>query len=431
VSLEPLLSALRRVRADGAHVQAWALAAAERRRLSLGVKDRQAGGVHAPMDLAESCGARYLLVWSDGKVSKGTLERRQLDAEAEGALVAARAHAYDDPDAAHVADPAPVPEVALHAPATAAMAAGDTALLASRLTEIRRRAEEAGIRTWSGSFSAAEATSRTLNSAGVDVVERSTTIGWHATFEGEFGEGHAARAPEDDPAFAARLKRLVETVRLLLAPEVPPPSGHRPVLLHPNVVEEYVLDTLLHNLDGAAVAHGEGAFVASQFGSGTPVLREDLSLRLDPLQPLRSGSYRISGEGVPARPEAFLEGGRLRTPVLDLKYARRLRRSPTALPYAMDAVAFEGGPPLSLDHALGRCALLVLHVLGVHTQDPTSGDFSLSAPQSLAVGSGAFGGRVRATISGNLFEILRRDDTAFVRVPGETTPGLLVTCHVA
>ena len=73
----------------------------------------------------------------------------------------------------------------------------------------------------------------------------------------------------------------------------------------------------------------------------------------------------------------------------------------------------------------------MLHVLGVHTQDPVSGDFSLSAPQSLRVDDGTIQGRVRATISGNLFEILRREDTTFVAFEGEATPGLLIRCHVA
>ncbi|HET9298631.1 MAG TPA: metallopeptidase TldD-related protein, partial [Candidatus Polarisedimenticolaceae bacterium] len=76
-------------------------------------------------------------------------------------------------------------------------------------------------------------------------------------------------------------------------------------------------------------------------------------------------------------------------------------------------------------------ALLVLHVLGVHTQDPVSGNFSLSAPQSLRVEAGEARGRVRATISGNLFDLLRREDTTFVAFEGETTPGLLVRCSVA
>jgi PmbA protein len=433
MNLDPLFEALRTVRADGHAIAAWSIAATDRRRMSLGVKDRHAGGAHAPMEVAESCAARYLLVWTDGHVSKGSLERRQLEREPAAALAAARATAFDDPDAAYVASPAPLPEVAMHDAAAAAMAAGDASLLARRLSAVRERVERAGFRTWSGSFSAVEATSRTCTSEGVDATERGTATGWHVTFEGEYGDGHSGRAPDRDDAFEARLDRLVATVERLRGPEAAVRSGIVPVLLHPNVVEEYVLDTLFHNLDGAAVAHGESAFGLDAFGSDRPVLREDLALRLDPLLPLRSGAYRISGEGVPASRISFVEGGRLSTPVLDLKYARRLSRPPTAIPYAMDAVRFEGEHEAALPAALSRASggLLVLHVLGVHTQDPSSGDFSLSAPQSLAVSDGSLGGRVRATISGNLFDLLRRDDTAFVRFEGETTPGLLVRCRVA
>jgi len=70
-------------------------------------------------------------------------------------------------------------------------------------------------------------------------------------------------------------------------------------------------------------------------------------------------------------------------------------------------------------------------VLGVHTQDFTSGDFSMSAPQTLALGDGGrFGGRLRATISGNLFAILRSPALRLVAFPGEHTPGILALCHL-
>jgi PmbA protein len=98
----------------------------------------------------------------------------------------------------------------------------------------------------------------------------------------------------------------------------------------------------------------------------------------------------------------------------------------------MDTIFLEGPPSISHDEALASAAggALVLSVLGVHTQDFTSGDFSLSAPQTLAVGGSGIDGRLRATISGNLFERLRADDLALVRFPGQHTPGLLTRCRL-
>ena len=204
------------------------------------------------------------------------------------------------------------------------------------------------------------------------------------------------------------------------------------VLLHPRVVEAFVLDTLLYHLDGSTVAHREGRFRPEQFGDGRPVLREDLGLRLDLLRPLRIGSYRFTAEGWPASHCTYIKGGRLIEPLLDVKYAHRLGRRPTPLPHSNDTLHFEGATTLELSEALEEATggAVVFSVLGAHTQDQASGDFSLSAPQTLRVTDGALGGRLRATISGNLFEVLQSEELRFVRFDGEHTPGLLLHCHL-
>ena len=146
------------------------------------------------------------------------------------------------------------------------------------------------------------------------------------------------RGPEDDVAFTGRLDRLVDVARRLRNPGKAISGGTHSVLLHPRVVEGYVMGTLLHHLDGSTVSHSEGLFSRDQFGTNQPVLREDLSLRLDPLEPLRSGSYRFTSEGDPARACSFIERGCLVQPVLDVKYSRRLGLPTTALPQSMDTL---------------------------------------------------------------------------------------------
>jgi PmbA protein len=432
LKLDLFLESLGRARCDGHTVNEWSVYAAETSSLGLGIKDREVGNAHVPLNLSETCGARYRLVWSDATVSRGYVERRLLEGDPERALENARAAAYVDPDAATVMGPASFADVQLHDADAAAMARGDAKALVSRLDAVRRRVAEHGFRTWSGSFSASCGRSRVVSSAGLDASSEGTSAGWHVTFNGEIGDGFSARAAESDERFQARLDRLAATARMLEQPAEPPAPGIRPVILHPNVVENYVLGTLLSNLSGATVAHGEGHFRREQFGSDDPVLREDLGLRIDPLEPLKSGSYRYTSEGVPAAPCVFIERGRLVQPVLDLKYARRLGLEPTPLPSDSDTTHFGGPPPLAFDDALARAAggAVVLSVLGVHTQDSASGDFSLSAPQAFLVGSGALAGRLRGTISGNLFELLSSDDLHFVEFEGEHTPGLLFSCRL-
>ncbi len=432
VNLETLVHALHTTRSGGHAIAAWSVYVAETRRLAVGTKDRETGDPHAPLTLAESLAGRYKLIWDDGRVSRGAMERRAIEREPETVVSGARAASFDDPDAIDVAGPAAFPEVATHDAAVAAIAAGDVAAFAPRLDAIRERVDRHGLRTWSGSMHAAEGTARVVTSSGLDIAGAGTSAGWSATLDGELGGGHAARGLEAIRDFEVRLDRLVAFVLALRSPASSHPGGMATVLLHPDVVEEYALSVLLHNLDGTQVAHGTGAFRSEQFDAEAPVFREDLALRTDPLIPMAAGAYRFSQEGLPAGPCTYVQRGRLVAPLLDLKHARRLGRTPTAAPSAMDTLFLEGDPAISYDEALGRAAggALVLSVLGVHTQDFTSGDFSLSAPQTLAIGAVGLEGHIRATISGNLFELLRSTELQLVRFPGEHTPGLLVRCRL-
>ncbi len=423
--LRPFLDAI-------AALPAWSVMATETRRLSLGAKDGETGNAHAPLAVAQGLTGSYKLVWPDGRVSEGPLERRQLGDGAPDAVRGARLAARDDPDAAWVLGPSPIPEVTTWDDGAAAIAAGDAAALAPILDAIRAAAAEHRCRTWSANLSASSSESRLATSAGIDVGGRGTVAGWSCTLDGEIGTGKAGRSLEPLPAAIERLARLADLLEGLRASASPCPSGVRPVILHPDVVEEYVLGALLHNLDGETVAHGTGAFRREQFGASVPVLREDLALRVDPLRPLALGAYRFTSEGVPAARADFVRDGRLATPVLGLKYARRLRMPPTPQPFALDTVVFEAGPPMTFEEAVAEAegGAMVLSVLGVHTQDLASGDFSLAAPQTIAIGPAGLAGRMRATISGNLFAILRSAATRTVAFEGEHTPGLLVRCHV-
>ena len=426
MKLEPVLEAIDGFSVDGVTIDRWQLHGSESRRLGLGIKDREAGNAHAPLSLAEASSARYMLVWSDGLVCRGTLERHQ---DPHVAFAEARATAYEDEDAAHVLGPAEFPDVELYDEDTAAIAGGRTDRIAERLQWIREAIKTAGSQTWSGSFSASAVDSRMLTSAGLDVASRGTSFGWYVTVDGETGDGFSARQPEDDDAFKARLEYLIQTAAQVARDATPLPVGTHSVLLHPRVVENYVLSTLMQNLDGAAVAHDESAFDRSGFRSGRASLRKDVGLSIDPLQPYKGGSYRFTGFGLPAAPCTYIENGRLVQPILDVKYARRLDLKPTPVPFGNDTVRFGTSSRLSYGDALARAHVLVLSVLGVHTQDRISGDFSLSAPLALAISAGAPIGRLRGTISGNLWETLRNDDLAFVDVPHETTPGMLFSCR--
>ena len=430
--LSPWTEAVTSSRQGGVRATDWSLHVSESRRLSLQTKDRETGNAHAPLMLTDSCTAHYLITWEDGLVSRGSLERRELEDDAAVALTAARAAAYDDPDAAYVLGPADFPQVRLEDERIARAVAGERAPLFERWREVHEKVQSGGFSTWSGSFHVSEAESRVVTSRGLDVASRGTLLTWFVNVDGEIGAGHITRAFEPLREYSARLDRLMDYARRLREPAATMPGGVHDVVLHPAVVETLVLGTLLHHLDAATVAHGEGRFRRELFGSQKPVLRDDLTLRLDPLIPLRAGSYRFTHEGLPAAACTYVQHGRLITPVAGLKYARRLGSKPTPIPYALDTVFLEGPELLSEGDAFAAAVggALVLNVLGVHTLDAASGDFSLSAPQVLRLGPSGPEGRLRATISGNLFGVLSSEAVRLVRFEGEHAPGLWLRCRL-
>lgn len=429
---DPWLDAVASLRHTGAGVAGWWLHVAETRHLALMTKDRQTGNAHTPLSLSASLGAEYLICWEDGRVSRGNLERSAFETDLRAPLEAARSAAYEDPDATAILGPASFADVPLHDAEVARAASGDTAPLIARWDEVRERVGQAGCTTWSGSLEVREVEVRVLTSERLDVSGRGTLQSWYVSVDGEIGSGHRQRCFEPLAEFSGRLARLLEIASLLREAAPVLDGGLLPVVLHPHVVEELVLATVLHHLSAATVAHAEGRFRKEQFGAGEPVLREDLALRLDPLRPLAAGSYRFTREGLPAAPCTYIERGALVTPIADLKYARRLGIPPTPIPYGYDGLCFEGPRPLGAAEAYARAegGALVLNVLGVHTLDAASGDFSLSAPQVLRLGPSGPRGRWRATISGNLFDLLRSETLQLVAFEGEHTPGMLVSCRL-
>lgn len=430
--LARLVDAISRFSHHGVRVRDWSLYGTTTRRVAIGTKDGQTGNPHAPLQVSESLGARYLLVWDDGKVSRGGLERRRVETECDEALRAARSAAYDDPDAAHVRGPATIPDVPLHSPEAAAIAAGDVAPFGGRLRAARDLVAEGGFETWSASFGATESRAHLWTSEGLDVTGSGTSFGWHVTLDGILGDGFSGRGVDDENEWRRRLDRLAGVVTALGRDAPEGASGEQPVVLHPTVVKSFVLGALLHNLEGSRVAHGDGRFSREDFDRRARVLGDALTLRVDPLEPLRSGSYRVTTEGVPAERWTYIENGRLASPVLDVKYARRLELAPTAVPYSHDTLHLEGIPEIQPSEAwrAAEGGALVLSVLGVHTQDLSSGDFSLSAPRALRIGPDGPTGKVKATLSGNVFDVLRSEGLRRVRFEGETVPGLLVLCSL-
>ena len=225
------------------------------------------------------------------------------------------------------------------------------------------------------------------------------------------------------------IRRAGETNRLLSRDAALTP-GRQPVLLAPSAAEAMLNKFLMTNLDAQRVLDGQSAFSEAQFREGAAIAPAGFGLAIDPLRPLSPGSYAISREGVPARAQALVEDGRLVTPLVDLKQAKRSGLRPTPIPRGGSSLRFSG-PGASFESLMAGMArgLVVYQLLGLHTQDSSRGNFSVTVAQGLVIEQGQPVGRAKAIIAGNFFDALR-NGMQLGREEGKDVPGLLFEADV-
>ncbi|MDO9508287.1 MAG: TldD/PmbA family protein [Thermovirgaceae bacterium] len=129
------------------------------------------------------------------------------------------------------------------------------------------------------------------------------------------------------------------------------------------------------------------------------------------------GSAPWDGEGVPTGRTVLMDRGKVSSFLYDLKYARRFGAAPTGnasrSPGSLPGVGFtnlcilpgaRGMEEILRDN---RGGILVTELMGVHTIDPVSGDFSLGIKGALIENGGAAVRPVAGmTVAGNLLGLL-------------------------
>ncbi|WP_025745567.1 metallopeptidase TldD-related protein [Kallotenue papyrolyticum] len=410
----------------------YRISLSERRGISLGIRDNDVGSVYSPFAYGHTTGGNFLVQWRDGRLSRGNLDGNSL-ANIEQVLQVARQAAYDDPDAAQFLGPQTVHEVPLWSADIPPLFQERSSVLFEVVARLQAIAGRYTARTLNGGVGASLGRHWLRTSRGLALETPSTSFGCSAVFDGLIGESLAQRTLPAMEAIDAQLAGAGEYLRALRQSAPALPRAQRLVVLHPRVAYSLWSFFVWGNLNGAAIFHGQSPFRIEDFHAQRQVFADDLTVRVDPWQPLGIASFRYTAEGLPSQPTVYIEHGHLRQPILDLKYARRLGLPPTTPPGGAESVLFETErvTEWSALRATLDQALLVLGVLGLHTQDRSSGNFSLATSQALLVRDGEFVGRARATLAGNFFDLLRDPLLRWVRFANQHSPGLALMLPLA
>jgi PmbA protein len=192
------------------------------------------------------------------------------------------------------------------------------------------------------------------------------------------------------------------------------PSGRYRLVLHPEVTVD-LLDIVAGMLSAEAVLRQRSLFAGRLGGLIASPL---LTLTDDARLPQGLGTSPWDGEGLPTQRNILIQAGTLTTYLHTLKSAAEMGSRPTAsagrgLGSNPGVTTFNlfpepGGSPLQALYADAGEGVLVTEIMGLHTVDPVSGDFSVGASGLRIHGGEAAGAVDRLTLAGNLRDFLTR-----------------------
>jgi PmbA protein len=187
------------------------------------------------------------------------------------------------------------------------------------------------------------------------------------------------------------------------------PTANYPIVLSPLAYAELLGNVFIPALNGRNVHAGRSRFSQSL---GTSITDPLLSMYDDPLIPRASGSVRWDAEGTPTNKVDFIRNGTLENFAYDLKTAYRFGKKSTgsAVRGGYGGLPSIGHHNFVVDGKRGNVTdervVYVHNVVGAHTANPMSGEFSVEMSNAFWMEDGSFETPIRsAMLSGNVFDL--------------------------
>jgi len=278
------------------------------------------------------------------------------------------------------------------------------------------QALDSGCEVTGSGFSASEGRSLIVNSNGVSIEDNGTGfgLGLSVTIQKD-GEIASAYNSQSSRFFDLDGEKLASEVCDLAKSSL----NTKPVETNDyDVVLDYyaavgLLQTFIGAFNGENVLRGRSILKDKL---GEEIASPALSIIDNPLLEKGMGTAKCDGEGSVSRETALIQDGKLNSFIYDIYNANKAGVETTSNGLRGSYLTTPMISPTNLEFKFGEMkelseidnGVLTTSVLGAHTANPISGDFSVEANNAFKIENGEMGDPIKkAMISGNIFEIMK------------------------
>ena len=285
------------------------------------------------------------------------------------------------------------------------------------LKNVISTATDSGCEVTGSGFSASEGRSLILNSNGVSIEDEGTGFGiaLSVTLQKD-GEIATAYNSQSSRFFDLDGEKLANEVCDLAKRSL----NTKPVETNDyDVVLDYyaaigLLQTFMGAFNGENVRRGRSILKDKM---GSEITNPTLTITDNPLLEKGMNTGKCDGEGTPSQKTDLIKDGVLNSFIYDIYTANTVDTKTTSNGYRGSYLTTPMIAPSNLEFKFSEMkdlseidkGVLTTSVLGAHTANPISGDFSVEASNAFKIENGELADPInKAMISGNIFEIMKK-----------------------
>jgi len=285
------------------------------------------------------------------------------------------------------------------------------------LKNVISTATDSGCEVTGSGFSASEGRSLILNSNGVSIEDEGTGFGiaLSVTLQKD-GEIATAYNSQSSRFFDLDGEKLANEVCDLAKKSL----NTKPVETNDyDVVLDYyaaigLLQTFMGAFNGENVRRGRSILKDKM---GSEITNPTLTITDNPLLEKGMNTGKCDGEGTPSQKTDLIKDGVLNSFIYDIYTANTVDTKTTSNGYRGSYLTTPMIAPSNLEFKFSEMkdlseidkGVLTTSVLGAHTANPISGDFSVEASNAFKIENGELADPInKAMISGNIFEIMKK-----------------------